>query len=61
MGIRKKDYNIFSYIYTSRLHHTESEIIITTNTVLPRYDIQVYSNSWRDNLEDITFLTLVTQ
>ena len=61
MRIRKKDYNIFSYIYTSRLHNMESEIIIVTNTVLPRYDIQIYLNSWRYTLGDITFQTLVTQ
>ena len=57
---KKERLQHFSYIYTSRLHNMESEIIIT-NTVLPRYDIQVYSNSWRDNRGDITFQTLVTQ
>ena len=61
MRIRNKDYNIFSYIYTRRLYNMESEIIIVTNTFLPQYDIQVYSNSWRDTLGDIAFLTLMTQ
>ena len=61
MGIRNKDYNIFSYIYTRRLHNMESEIIIVTNTVLPLYDNQICLSSWRYTLGDITFQTLVTQ